>query len=274
MLRTLDVARVQRAAAVAAAMMRQRQLAEAVERQRDVSGAAGIDEWTDQDLVNFRAMAGRLGVRPADLLLVLYCESTLKPSAAARNSSGYPVAVGINQITSVLNSSLGLTEEGRLALLDATVAEQLPYAEKSLSLFVRKYPIASVDAGALYTLNFSPSRLARGADGRVVLYDSKADPGAYQANKGADTEKKGWINIENMRQALRRNGAGSGFRAALARYQSVTGDTSSPVIWPPPPVTDDSSSPLWPWALSLGGAAAIVWGVIVWKRRQSGVRGA
>jgi hypothetical protein len=257
-------------------MAREVRLQHAVERQRlyhqvaaDYVSGGGIDEWTDADLQNFRAMSQRLGVRPADLLLVLYCESGLKPSAAARNSSGYPVAVGINQITAILNSSLGLTEEGRLALLDATVAEQLPYAEKSLSLFVRKYPIANVDAGALYTLNFSPSRLARGADGRVVLYDSKVDANAYQSNRGADTEKKGWINIENMRQALRRNAATSGFKAALARYQAVTGDMQAPVIWPPPPsTTDEPSSPVWPWVLSLGGAAAIMWGVIAWKKRQ------
>lgn len=260
-LRSVDVARVQRAAATYAAMARQRHLQGAVEFAR--TGGSGIDQWTDQDLLDFRAMAQRLNLRPADLLLVLFCESALKPTAAAKNADGYPVAVGLNQITAVLNSALGLDEDGRIALLDKTVSEQLPYVEKSLRLFAGKYPLP--DAGALYTLNFAPARLAKGAAGNVVLYDSKADPSAYQSNRNADIGGKGFINIEDMRIALRRNVNNPAFLAALGRYQAVTGDTAPVIIWPPPP-PEASASAVWPWVFSLGAAAAIVYGVVAWKR--------
>jgi hypothetical protein len=262
-LRSVDVARIQRAAATYATMARQRHLQGAVELAR--TGASGIDVWTDQDLLDFRAMAQRLNLRPADLLLVLFCESGLKPWAAtpAKTKDGYPVAVGLNQITSILNSSLGLDEESRAALLDKPVSEQLPYVERSLRLFAGKYALP--DAGALYTLNFAPARLAKGADGNVVLYDSKVDPGAYNSNRPADIGNKGFINIEDMRIALRRNANNPGFLAALGRYQAVTGDTAPVIIWPPPP-PEQSAASVWPWVFSLGAAAAFVYGVVAWKR--------
>jgi hypothetical protein len=232
----------------------------------DLVGAMGIDNWTDADLLTFRAMSHRLGLNPADLLLVLYSESALKPSAAARGSDGYPHAVGLNQITSILNGSLGITEEQRLDMLNWSVAEQLPYVERSLYISgATKYDFP--DAGALYVLNFSPARLARGYGGLVVLYDSKTDPGAYAANKNADREKKGWINTENMRQALRANAGRPDFQAALKRYQAVTGDSAEPRIWPPPDQEEGQGiSPLWYVGLAAIGTAA---GVHYWRKHKA-----
>lgn len=272
----MQVVDLQRLAASYAALARQARDVEAARERaqraggyRVITGAAGIDQWSDQDLLDFQAMANRLGIRPADLLLVLYSESALKPSSAARNADGYPVAVGLNQITAILNSSLGLTEDDRIALLDKTVGEQLPYVEKSLRMF-NKYKLP--DAGALYTLNFAPARLARGTDGNVVLYDSKADPSAYQSNKNADIGKKGFINIEDMRIALRRNQHHTDFLKALARYQAVTGDTQDPVIFPPPSgsgSSDEEGSP-WPWLL--GGVVVIGAGVVAYRRYHKAPR--
>lgn len=263
----MQVAELQRLAASYAALARHaRDLEAAHERSqragaRVVVGAAGIDHWTDQDLLNFQAMAGRLGMRAADLLLVLYSESGLKPYAAAKNADGYPVAVGLNQLTSVVNSALGLTEDERIALLDKTVAEQLPYVEKSLRVF-NKYKLP--DAGALYALNFAPARLAQGADGNVVLYDSQKDPAAYASNKGVDHGKKGFINIEDMRVALRRNRNAADFQKALARYKAVTGDQQDPLIWPPPTGSGEAEGSPWPWLL--GGLVVIGAGVVAYKR--------
>jgi len=263
----MQVADLQRLAASYAALARYaRDVESARERTqragaRTITGAAGIDQWTDQDLLDFQAMANRLSLRPADLLLVLYSESALKPSSAARNKDGYPIAVGLNQITAILNSSLGLTEDDRIALLDKTVSEQLPYVEKCLRMF-NKYKLP--DAGALYTLNFAPARLARGTDGNVVLYDSKADPSAYQSNKNADIGKKGFINIEDMRIALRRNLHHTDFLKALARYKAVTGDNQEPVIFPPPPADASEEGSPWPWLL--GGIVVIGAGVVAYRR--------
>jgi len=230
----------------------------------DLVGAMGVDSWTDADLIAFRALSHRLGLTPADLLLVLYSESALKPSAAARNSDGYAVAVGLNQITAVLNSALGLTEDERQDMVNWSVADQLPYVERSLQLSgVLNYDLP--DAGALYVANFSPARLAKGFGGNVVLYDSKTDPAAYASNKGADREKKGWINTENMRQALRTNASRPDFKAALARYQKVTGDSSTPRIWPPPEAEKTGLSKWWLVA-ALGAGAA---GVHYWRKRKA-----
>lgn len=230
----------------------------------DMVGAMGIDAWSDADLLAFRAMAHRLGLNPADLLLVLYSESALKPSAAARNADGYPVAVGLNQITPVAATALGMTEDQRLDMVNWSVAGQLPFVERSLSLSgVTRYDLP--DAGALYVGNFAPARLARGFGGLVVLYDSKKDPDAYASNKVLDREKKGWINAENMRQVLRTNAARPDFKAALERYQQVTGDSAVPRILPPPEGASSGPSAWW----LVAGAAVVGLGVWRWRKGKS-----
>lgn len=189
-------------------------------------------KWNDEDFWSLGQVAADLGVPPADLLAVLFAESALDPAAVNRGADGFPVAVGLNQITGILNSALGISEAQRQTMPLWPVREQLPYVRKSFLVSgVKGYALP--DAGALYLMNFAPGRASQGFGGDVVLYDSTKHPKEYAANKGADREKKGWISLENMRQMLRSSVASSAFQAALARYQGVTGDTSPPRILSP-----------------------------------------
>jgi hypothetical protein len=197
--------------------------------------ASAFDKWTDDDIRFYAGMGNRLGLAAPDLLLVLFAESALDPAmpSYAKKDDGTPMAVGINQITSTLNKALGLTEAQRLDMLNWSVSKQLPYVEKSLRLSAAsRYDMP--DAGGIYVANFAPARLHLGFDGNVLLYDQKLHPNQYAANAPADTEKKGWISLENLRQALRKNLGSSKFQAALARYRSVTGDARAVRISPPP----------------------------------------
>lgn len=211
-----------------------------------MTATSAFDKWTDDDIRFYAGMSNRLGLAAPDLLLVLFAESGLDPAmpSYAKKADGTPMAVGINQITSTLNKALGLTEAQRLDMLNWAVAKQLPYVEKSLRVSAAsRYDMP--DAGGIYMANFAPARLHLGFDGNVLLYDQKLHPKQYAANAPADTEKKGWISLENMRQALRKNLGSSKFQAALARYRSVTGDTRAVRIWPPPvgntPIMDKPS---------------------------------
>ena len=188
-------------------------------------------KWSTEDFFALGQVAADLGVPPADLLAVLYSESALDP-AARYPKTGYIDAVGLNQITSVLDSALGITEAQRQAMVGWTVGQQLPYVRKSfLASGVKSYTIP--DAGGLYVANFAPGRMAQGFGPGVVMYDAAKNPKEYTANKPLDRENKGYITLENMRQMLRGGVASAAFQAALARYSAATGDTTGPRIMDP-----------------------------------------
>lgn len=179
-------------------------------------------DWTDEDFVELEAIANRLGMNPADLLLVLTSESGLKPYAH-NDSPSQNFAVGLNQITAGANL---MDEATRLSMLGWTVAQQLPWVEKTFQKNPYSGPWSS--AGVIYASNFLPGRLvARGGGSDVVLAEN---PEAYYTqNKGLDFNGDGKITNQDLSDHLREKIAPKQvYRAALRRLYEATGNAYAP----------------------------------------------
>lgn len=187
---------------------------------------AKTPEWSDADFTTLAAAAKRLRMNPADLLLVLASESGLHPWAKNPSDSSAPVAVGLNQLTSVANSSAGISEAQRLALPSKSVAEQLPIVEHYFASVPwtragRPYP----HAGVVYEANFAGGKMMTvGTAPDAVLYTEAADPGAYNGNRGLDTAGKGYITVGDLIEQMRRVSGRDVYQAGLARLRYAMGD--------------------------------------------------
>lgn len=179
--------------------------------------------WTTADFIALDATAKRLGMNSADLLLILESESALNPAAAYRDKDGFPVAVGLNQLTRVSNAVTGLTEEQRQALVTQPVSVQIPIVERFFQNIQwtkehRGYP----NATTIYAINFAPGRLmSRGNKPNTVLY-SKADGISYELNKSFDVDKKGYITVSDLAVHLAKVSKRSSYRGALAALRMAT----------------------------------------------------
>jgi hypothetical protein len=177
------------------------------------------------------SIANKLGMNAADLLAVLTSESGLNPAAANRDESGYPIAVGLNQLTAASNGATGLSEERRVSLLSQPVSAQLPYVEKYFqsqrwTMEGRSYPSAAV----IYAVNYLPARVyERGSAPGTILAD-KNDGGLYWMNLGFDPTRKGYITVGDLGHHLDvsvvhdKGGSGRTYRGALAAMRAATGD--------------------------------------------------
>lgn len=187
-------------------------------------------DWTDDDFRALAELAARRRMSPADLLLVMTAESGLKPYAANRNAEGYPVAIGLIQFTSAANDSIGVTEAGRLELVDATVADQLPLVDRMFGAISWTKAGRTYDsAGVVYMAIFAPSIMSRGTSPDTVLYTEKDDPAAYNGNPGFDrdkSDKKGYIAVSDLIDYLRVVADRPVYRAGLQRLRDATGDDS------------------------------------------------
>lgn len=202
--------------------------AEASAPSSRTAGFTYTSAWSDPDFAALAAAANRLGMNPADLLLVLASESGLQPSARNPSGSATPIAVGLNQITSVADGMLGLTEEDRWALPNKSVAEQIPYVEKFFRGAASAYGIGGYpNAGTVYLANFAPARMGRGTSDDTVIYDT-SDGAAYTLNAAFDTDKKGSITIGDLNARLAQVAAQPTYDEALARLQEVTGNPRGP----------------------------------------------
>jgi hypothetical protein len=193
--------------------------------------ASSAAEWMPDDYRALEVMASRLKMNPADLLLVFYSESGGHPWAANKNLSGYPVAVGLNQLTQASNPATGLSEDQRVNLIHATVAQQLPIIEKFFDALQwtkagKPYPSAS----AIYAMNFAPARaFARGVNADVVLYDAH-DGNFYSANSAFDFQHKGNITVGDLGHHLVGVASRSDYQHALQSLNAATGKAYSPTI--------------------------------------------
>ncbi len=184
--------------------------------------------WTDDDFAALASAANRLGMNPADLLLVLASESGLQPWAQYPKDSSEPIAVGLNQLTSVSDGITGLSEAERHALPSKSVAEQLPYVEKFFRGAANAYGIhAFPNATTIYLTNFAPARMSRGSAPETVIYDT-SDGAAYTLNKGFDRDGKGTITIGDLTARLSTVATQPTYLEALGRLQAVTGNTRGP----------------------------------------------
>lgn len=188
-------------------------------------GKGSISWWTDDDFRAFAEMSQRLKMNPADLLIVLYSESGLRPNARNPADVRQPaIAIGLNQIVRSTAHALGMSDVEWQSMLSMSVNQQLPYVER----YFRNIPWVHdgntfQTAAQVYEANFAPAFLSRGADPNIVLY-RKEQGLSYSLNKGFDRENKGYITLGDLGKAVERNSKGATFLAALDRLRSVTGD--------------------------------------------------
>lgn len=182
-------------------------------------------EWSIEDFQSLAAMSHRLGMNPADLLVVLWSESGGHPWAQWPKAPAYPYAAGLNELTPVAATAAGITEDQRADIVHWTVAEQLPVIEHYFSHSGWKYSYPN--AGGVYAINAAGGRVvAKGSmDPDVVLYTT-ADGDAYTHNAAFDTEKKGYITIQDLIEHLRGVSKSSSFQCALQALRYSTGDGS------------------------------------------------
>jgi hypothetical protein len=186
-------------------------------------------DWTDDDVEELYNIGKRLRMNPPDLALVLSSESGLKPNAVnKRKSDGFPIAVGLNQLTTAANKSAGITEEERLELMNKPVSYQLPLVEnyfKNTSWFQSG---KSFDhAGAIYEANFAPGRMfSRGTKVDVILYEKSKDGVFYTQNQQLDTAKKGYITVGDLVEYMRRVSKLPIYAAILTRMRKVMSNNS------------------------------------------------
>ena len=160
--------------------------------------------WSAEDFAALREACAKLGCTPEDLLLTIALETgnTFDPGAAFRRADGYPSAIGLNQITKASSDAMGITEAERLALIDLTPAEQLPYVVRSfLSARGNKPFETPPDAVTLYQTNIAPATV-----GKDVVFAQKEFPCPpareaktnYCANAGLDANKDGVIDRSDL----------------------------------------------------------------------------
>lgn len=198
----------------------------------DTSKQGSISWWTDDDFRAFAAMAQRLRMSPADLLVVLYGESGLQPWARnPRDIHLPPIALGLNQITRS-GSSSWLPEAEWRNLTNLSVAQQLPYVERYFrALAWVRAGNAFNSANQIYLANFAPAFLSRGTDPNMVLYSREKSGDAYEKNKILDFGNKGFITFGDLGKYAQSNVHQPVFLAGLARLRNAIGDpTLSPVF--------------------------------------------
>ena len=165
-------------------------------------------KWTDSDYHTLVQAAQDIGARPMDLLLVLYSESGLDPKSSAKNKEGEIVARGLNQITEANYTEMKMSKSEWESISSMTPSENLYYVVKSLKSAVGN--MSFPDAGTLYQVNFAPARLIDSGSGDdVVLYSSPSK--YYYANEGLDLDKKGYINVRDMRNILKKRSSEPAF---------------------------------------------------------------
>lgn len=125
--------------------------------------------WDDNAIRDLLAMCERLGMNPADFLLVSLSESDMRPDAF--NPSG---ARGLNQLMPANASAAGVSpEDFKTKYLHMTVREQLPFVERYYKNTGRTRPYPS--AASVYEATFAPALMARGDDPSTVLYRAPVD---------------------------------------------------------------------------------------------------
>jgi len=192
----------------------------------DTKGKGSIPWWTDDDFRAFVAMSQRLRMNPADLLIVLYSESGLRPDARnPRSRSLPPIAIGLNQIVHSTARSMGMSDAQWNNLLNLSVAYQLPIVERYFNglQWVRAGNTFH-SAAQVYLANFAPAKLSLGTDPDIVLYTRGKDGQSYELNKGLDHGNKGFITLRDMGITVQNNARAATFLAALDRLRQVTGD--------------------------------------------------
>jgi len=191
-----------------------------------------------QELVN---MSQRVGMKPEDILAVMYSESGLKPEIFAAGTGG---AVGLVQmVPSTLNSlGFGDSSDNKQTLKDFSMlsaTEQLKWVEKLINQ-QQSMAGTKLDSAAKYRIaNFLPASFSMvpgikdGIRDAVLVYEH-IPPGAgrrygrdenswYNANKGFDKNKKGYITYGDVEDDTNSKFSYSGFKKILNDLKTYSG---------------------------------------------------
>lgn len=171
-------------------------------------------DWPDSALDAFVALSVRLDTQPDWLLGCLFSESNAYTHACCRSKAGNPVAVGLNQLLCQRPVIDGVEHPSNLeacgwtqgvpAYLASDVETQLPVVERYFA--PHRGSLVSLDA--LYLVNFLPADIAHGGDPSFVLVDPRPASARraefYAWNPGLDHDKKGFITVGDLGDAVRR----------------------------------------------------------------------
>ena len=177
--------------------------------------------WSPDDFRRLAGVALSLRMDPEDLLKVLASESGLNPHAT-NNSGGPKTAVGLNQLTPITNSIVGITELERQQIPLMPVAWQLEYMRRYFAgLPYTKRGGAYPNAGVIYTANFAPNKLLGGISPDRVLYTHGVDGAAYDLNKSLDFGQKGSITMGDMTTQAERVTNHKLYQTAVSRLRKA-----------------------------------------------------
>jgi hypothetical protein len=176
-------------------------------------------------------VCGRLGIKPANLLLVMFLESGVNP--AQKNKAGGS-AVGLIQFMPDTLKSMGL-DENTIKNFDKVPAEkQLDYVEQYVRGAMNKIgnkPFTS--ATQYYHANIFPLTLSRwsGDDPKlnrnVVVFSSRSkdarERAAYKYNgKYFDTDNKGYVSVGDLSTRLNELKNTTQFKNILSQFINST----------------------------------------------------
>jgi hypothetical protein len=184
---------------------------------------AASPAWKPADFRQLVSIARSFGMASDDLLAVLYSESRLDPTAKNPSGSTHPIAIGLNQLTSVANSIVGITEDQRISLDQQPVSFQLELVRR----FYAGLPYTQKNgdysrAGIIYAANFAPNKLLAGSSPSNVLYTQGVDGDSYDLNASLDVGGKGYINVGDMDVQINKVKNSSGYKLALSRLKKST----------------------------------------------------
>lgn len=187
--------------------------------------------WGERDYRELIRAAAQVGARPLDLLLVLFSESRLNPSAIAY-VKGAPYARGLNQITAPNAKAMKLSDEEWASLSSGmSPAEQMPYVVRSIkAASFGKKAEGFYDAGELYQLNFAPASLSKGTADSLVLYSGGS---AVENNKAFDPTGRGYITVGDLRRHLQKIADYGEFKTHVAKMKALDPTLEGPEIGGP-----------------------------------------
>lgn len=190
----------------------------------------------DNFFIKLNEVCSRLGINPADLLLVMYLESGVDPSKKNNAGSG---AVGLIQFMPKTLEDLGLDKNQVNNFGNRSSEDQLDFVEKYIRGAMSHIPGGVFkSATQYYCANLYPRTLSRWNGDNpeqnknvIVLGETQSpetDPKkraqeaqAYRANKYLDPDNKGYITVGDIKNKLNALKQTNGFQLLLKKLNEA-----------------------------------------------------
>jgi hypothetical protein len=161
-----------------------------------------------------RSVSGHLQCEPVDLLGVMMNESNVR--ATAHNPNGN--ASGLIQFMPQTLVNLGWNQ-GHAAFRQLTADQQMPFVDRYFTPYITK---GLSPAARLYQATFLPATLGLGSDFETIICGQNGPHAfAYGPNIGFDRERKGFITIGDLQDAIDRACTGERWNEILARLDGT-----------------------------------------------------